>query len=77
MQKTCLNKSLGVDEVLKSLLVTVADGDIDVTKDDAVALDLSDLALLDNERAVHPDKAGSRKHLLDGLHVHQRQDGML
>jgi len=47
---------LVVDEVLEGLLVAVSDGDIDVAKDDAVALDLAYLALLDDERAVYPDE---------------------
>ena len=47
---------LVVDEVLEGLFVAVADGDIDVAEDDAVALDLADFALLHDEGAVHPDK---------------------
>ena len=39
----------GVDEVLERLLVAVTDGNIDVAKDDAVALNLADFALLHNE----------------------------
>ena len=67
---------LVVDEILEGLLVAVADGDIDVAKDDAVALNLADFAFLDNEGAVHPDETRCGQHLLDGLHVHQREYGM-
>ena len=63
---------LGVDEVLEGLLVAVTDGDIHVTKDDAIALNLPDFALLHDERAMDSDKARCWQHLLDGLHVHQR-----
>ena len=61
----------GVDEVLERLLVTVADGDIHVAKDDTVALNLADFALLHDKRAVYPDEARGGQHLLDSLHVHE------
>ena len=41
--------SLGVDEVLERLLVAVADGDVHVSKDDAVSLYLTDFALLNDK----------------------------
>ena len=66
----------GVDEVKERLLVTVADGNIHVAKDDAVALNLADFALLHDKGAVNPDETRCGQHLLDGFHVHQRQDGV-
>ena len=40
---------LGVDEILERLFVAVADGDVHVAKDDAVALNLAYFAFLHNE----------------------------
>ena len=40
---------LSAEEVLEGLFVAVADGDVDVAEDDAVAVDFLDFALLYDE----------------------------
>lgn len=69
--------TLFVDEVLEGLLVAVADGDVDVAEDDAVAVDFLDFVFLDDEGAVDADETAGGQQLLHVLHVHQREDGLL
>lgn len=46
-----------MNEILERLPITVANGDIHIAEDDAVALNFSDFALLHDKRAMHPDEA--------------------
>ena len=58
----------------KRLLVGVGNWYVLFAEHYAVALDDVDFRHLHDKRPVHADEAVGRKMLLDGLHVHQRQD---
>ncbi len=67
---------LFLDKIEKSLLVAVANRNGHFVKNDAVAVDFSNLALRHNKRAVYSNEPAGGQHLLHGLHVHERENGV-
>ena len=60
-----------VEEILESLFVAVAHGNIGFSKHDAATVDDADFVLLHDVGAVYPHKARGGELLLHGLHAHQ------